>query len=139
MQRKAFFRIVAAGALAVALPSRADDGVVVIANTPLKLDAEGVRRVFTGRLIELDGLPLRPVNLAPGEPVRRRFLASVVQQSEEDYLAYWTVRRYIGKGVPPRDLATQAEVIDHVLRTPGGIGYIDAAALRPGLHIVLRH
>lgn len=138
MQRKAFFRIVLAGALAVALPSRANDGVVVIAHSPMKLDAEGVRRVFTGRLIELDGQPVRPVNLAPGEPVRRRFLAGVVQQSEEDYLAYWTVRRYIGKGVPPRDLATQAEVIDYVLRTPGGIGYIDAAALRPGLNVVLR-
>lgn len=138
MQRKAFFKIVLAGALAVALLSRANDGVVVIAHAPMKLDAEAVRRVFTGRLIELDGQPVRPVNLAPGEPARRRFLASVVQQSEEDYLAYWTVRRYIGKGVPPRDLATQAEVIDYVLRTPGGIGYIDAAALRPGLNIVLR-
>lgn len=138
MQRKAFFALVLAGALAIALPSHAEDGVVVISNTPMKLDAEGVRRVFTGRLIELDGQAVRPVNLAPGDGVRRRFLAAVVQQSEEDYLAYWTVRRYIGKGVPPRDLATQAEVIDHVQRTPGGIGYIDAAALRPGMHVVLR-
>ncbi|MBI5259463.1 MAG: hypothetical protein HY855_23380 [Burkholderiales bacterium] len=131
----------AAGAAGLCLgtpPARAEDTLVVIANSALKLDAEALKRVYTGRLVELDNLALRPVNLAPGHALRRRFLAAVMQQSEEDYLAYWTVRRYIGKGVPPRDLASPADVVDFVQRTPGAIGYIDASDLKPGVHVLLR-
>lgn len=140
MQRKAFLIAVTAGLLALAqAPARADDGVVVIANAPLKgLDAEALRRIYSGRTVELDGQALRPVNLAPGQALRRRFLATVMQQDDEDYVAYWTVRRYIGKGTPPRELRSSGEVIDYVSRTPGAIGYIDAGELRPGLNVVFR-
>ncbi len=140
MQRKAFLIAVTAGLLALAqAPARADDGVVVIANAPLKgLDAEALRRIYSGRTVELDGQALRPVNLAPGQALRRRFLATVMQQDDEDYVAYWTVRRYIGKGTPPRELRSSGEVIDYVSRTPGAIGYIDVGELRPGLNVVFR-
>lgn len=139
MKRQAFLRILGACALAAALPARADGNLVVIAHAPLPgVDAETVRRIFTGRTIELDGQALRPVNLSAGHPLRRRFLASLLQQSDDDYVAYWTVRRYIGKGTPPRELADPAEVIDFVRRTPGAIGYLDAADLKPGTTVLLR-
>ena len=125
--------------LAGAVCAWADEGVAVIGHLPVRgLDAEAVRRIYTGRTIELDGLLLRPVNLPAGHPLRRRFLAAVLQQQEDDYLAYWTVRRYIGKGVPPRELAGPAEVLAHVRSTPGAIGYVDTAQLTPDLNVLLR-
>jgi ABC-type phosphate transport system substrate-binding protein len=120
-------------------PATADDGVVVITHAPLRgLDAEQLRRIYTGRVVELDGQMLHPVQLAGGQPLRRRFHASVLQQSEDEYLAYWTVRRYIGKGTPPPELASSAELLAYVQRTPGAIGYLQAGELRPGLNVVLR-
>lgn len=119
--------------------ARAEEGVAVIGHLPVRgLDAETLRRIYTGRTIEIDGLALRPVNLPTGHPLRRRFLAAVLQQQEDDYLAYWTVRRYIGKGVPPRELASTAEVLAHVRATPGAIGYVEAAQLAPDLNVLLR-
>jgi hypothetical protein len=53
-------------------------------------------------------------------------------------VAYWTVRKHIGKGTPPRELKTAAEVMDFVQATPGALGYVSAAELRPGLNVVLR-
>lgn len=117
----------------------ADAGVAVIANAPLRgIDAVMLRRIYTGRMVELDGLPLRPLQLLRGQPLRQRFLSSVMEQSEDDYTAYWTVRRYIGKGAPPLELPGTTELIEHVRRTPGAIGYIDAAELRPGMNVLLR-
>lgn len=128
-----------AAALLAATPTRADEGLVVIANAPLRgIDADVIKRIYTGRMIEIDGLVLRPINLAQGQPLRRRFLAGVLQQGDDDYVAYWTVRRYVGKGAPPRELPDAAQVIAAVRSTPGAIGYIDAADLRPGLNIVFR-
>lgn len=48
------------------------------------------------------GAPVIVVNAPPGSPVRNRFLNTYVEQDEERYVAYWTVRRFIGKGLPPR-------------------------------------
>ncbi len=139
MQRSTLLRLATAMLLALSLPAQADDGLAVIANASLKnVDADTVRRIYTGRTIELDGQVLRPVNLSPGQALRTRFLRALLQQQDDDYVAYWTVRRYIGKGTPPRDLATSAEVIDYVTRTPGAIGYVDSADLRPGLSVLLR-
>lgn len=143
MQRRAFLTaagtLLAAALQIAAIPARADDGVAIIAHTALRgIDAEAVRRIYSGRMVELDGQPLRPVHLRTDQPLRQRFLQTTLQQTEADYTAYWTVRRYIGKGTPPPELSSTSEVIGYVQRTPGAIGYIDTAELRPGLNVLLR-
>ena len=139
MRRHAFIALLAGALCGLALPAVAADELLVVANAPLRgLDAEALKRAYTGRMIELDGQALRPVNLPPGHPARKRFLAGVLQQDEDDYAAYWTVRRYVGKGAPPRELATPAEVVNYIRATPGAIGYLEAADLKPGLTVVLR-
>lgn len=115
-----------------------DSGVVVIANPSVpKADLQQVQRIYTGRQIEVGGVAVVPVNLPGGSPARAQFLATVLNQDDEKYRAYWTVRRYIGKGVPPRELATAAEIINFVQATPGAIGYVDANELKPGLNVTV--
>lgn len=140
MKRRAFLLgTPAALLLASGAAVRAEEGLVVVANASLRaLDAESLRRIYTGRMIEVDGQPVFPAQLAPGQPLRQRFLGSVLQQRDEDYVAYWTVRRYIGKGTPPRELATPADMVAHVQRTPGAIGYCEVADLKPGMTVLLR-
>lgn len=114
-------------------------GVVVIAHPSVhKLDVASVQRIYTGRMVEVDGVPVVPLNAPAGQTVRRRFLADYLEQTEDAYLAYWTVRRYVGKGVPPREVWPLAEVLAQVARTPGAIAYVDEADVPPGAHIVLR-
>lgn len=140
MKRSTFIVGMLAALLGAAgAPARTDEGVAVIGHIAARsLDAETLKRIYTGRTIELDGQTLRPVNLEPGHALRRRFLGAVLQQTEDDYVAYWTVRRYIGKGVPPRELSSAAEVVDYVRRTPGAIGYVDASDVPPGMNVLLR-
>lgn len=125
------------GAAAIA----ADDGaaIVVVAHPGVaRVDAATLARLYTGRAIEVAGQPVSVVNALPGQPRRDRFLHQVLGQDNDRYVAYWTVRRHVGKGAPPRELKSAAEVIDFVTATPGGIGYITAAELRPGLNVVFR-
>lgn len=57
----------------------------------------GHQRIYGGRMVELDG-----------QPLRRRFAAAVLQQCDADFIAYWTVRRYIGKGAPARTASSRS-------------------------------
>ena len=136
---KTAFRTLLIALTFVAGDVRAAGGVVVIGDARLtRLDATTLEKVYTGRVIEVDGIPVTAVNANSGSAVRNRFLQAYLNQDEEKYTAYWTVRRYIGKGASPRELRTSAEVIDFVKSTPGAIGYIDEADVPPGVNVLLR-
>ena len=121
------------------LPSAMAGEVLVIGHPGMgKLDGTAIQKIFTGRIVELGGSPIIAVNQPPGSPARNRFLEAFLGQDEEKYTAYWTVRRFIGKGLPPKDLSTASEIMQFVHTTPGAIAYIDAAELKPGLNILAR-
>jgi len=118
-------------------PGLACAAVVIVAHGNVrKLDVTQVQRIYTGRLVELAGQALLPVNQAPGSLARQRFLNDYLQQDEDRYIAYWTVRRYVGKGVPPRELSTVGDVIAYIVNTPGAIAYLDESEVPAGMNVV---
>ena len=140
MQRRLFLQTTLGAALAgVLTPARAADSVVLIGHPGIpRIDMATVQRLYLGRAIEVAGSPVTVVALPGGSPVRAQFLASWLQSDEERYRAYWTVRRHIGRGTPPAELGSAAELIEYVQRTPGAIGYIDAAQVTSALNVIAR-
>lgn len=111
--------------------------VLVIGHPGLpSVDRTTLMRLYTGRSIELEGRPVTVVNGAEGTDTRTYFLETVVRMDEARYRAYWTVRRHVGKGVPPPEVSPDAAVIEFVNRTPGAIGYISAQAQADGLNVL---
>lgn len=114
-------------------------GVVVIGHANLsRLDAATLEKIYTGKVIEVDGIPVTAVNASSGSAVRNRFLEAFLNRDEDRYTAYWTVRRYIGKGASPREMSSSIDVINFVKSTPGAIGYIDEADVPPGANVLLK-
>lgn len=112
--------------------------VAVIGHESLgPMDATVIGRIYTGRTVQVDGISVQPVNLKAGNPTRTAFLRMVLQQSDDDYVAYWIVRRAIGKGTPPLELTTAQVVMHYVRSTPGSIGYVDQSQLVPGVKVLL--
>ena len=113
--------------------------VVVIGNSNLtRLDAPTLSKIYKGQVIEVDGISVTAVNASSGSAIRNRFLQVYLNEDEDKYTAYWTVRRYIGKGASPRELSSSAEVINFVKSTRGAIGYIDEADVSPGMNVLLK-
>jgi ABC-type phosphate transport system substrate-binding protein len=113
-------------------------GVVMIGHESLgTMDGELLRRIYTGRVVLVQGKSIQPVNLKTGNGSRDLFIRTVIKQSDDDYVAYWIVRRAIGKGTPPLELKSDQEVLDYVRSTPGAIGYIDEAHSTSGVNILL--
>ncbi len=127
-----------AALLVICFPPLGHAGTVVIGHPGLEaMDRTVVGRIYTGRTVQINGNSLQPVNLQAGDAKRAGFLAAVLQQSDDEYVAYWIVRRAIGKGTPPPELSTAQAVIDFVRSTNGAVGYIDDADLLPGLNVLL--
>lgn len=129
------------GFLLLVWASRVAAGVVVIGheswNAVDGFDKILVSRIFTGRTVQVAGISVQPVNMKTGEATRAVFIKEILRQTDDDYVAYWIVRRAIGKGIPPLEMNTVHEMIDFVRSTPGAVGYIDASQLRPGMKTLL--
>lgn len=112
--------------------------VVVIGHAGLgKMDAATIQKIFMGKTIEVGGVYVTAINLK-SSPLRQKFLQTFLKQDDDKYTAYWMVRRYVGKGLPPREVATPPEVITFVQSTAGAIGYIDESDLKTGLNVIAR-
>lgn len=117
----------------------ADDDLVVIGHAGLpKTDRQTLQRLYTGRTIFIGSQSAVPVNLPAGHPLREQFLQSVINQSEDQYTGYWLVRRYVGKGAPPRELGNADEIVRFVGETPGALGYVPSSKVPPGANVVFR-
>ncbi len=139
MQRRRFLLHGTLALVSGAVVAEPDSGLVVVGHASLpRIDVALVQRLYTGRAIEAGGQLATPINLRGGHPLRQRFLAAYLQTDEDRYRAYWTVRRHVGKGTPPREVDQVAEVLELLARMPGAVGYLDVADLRPGLNVICR-
>lgn len=111
--------------------------IVIIGNSNVpKIDITTVQKIYTGKVISVSDINVTPIAVKTGTPTRNRFLQDFMNQDEEKYTGYWTVRRYVGKGTPPNELDSAEAVINFVQSTPGAVGYIDEAELKTGLNVV---
>ena len=113
--------------------------ILVIGNSNLaKMDTVTIQKIYTGKFISVAGVNVTPVAVKPGTISRNKVLNDFLNQDEEKYTAYWIVRRYIGKGVPPTELDTAGDVIRYVQANPGAIGYIEDTEFRQGMNVIAR-
>ncbi len=118
-------------------PAAADLSIIGHATVPL-LDQATLQRIYTGKTVALNGVRLTPVNFPPNHPLRTQFLRNYLERDENDYTGYWTVRCYVGKGVPPQELHSVTEVLQFIVNTTGAIGYIDDSDLTPEVKVLLK-
>lgn len=114
-----------------------EETLVIIAHSSIqKSDLVMLQRLYTGRVISLNQQPAMPFNLPTGHPLRQQFIEKILKQSEEQYSGYWLVRRYVGKGAPPQEVASPEDVIRIVGSTPGAVGYIPSSKAPAGSNII---
>ena len=112
--------------------------VVANVDTP-PLDEDTLQKIYLGKVVEVNGRAVIPVNLSKGSVVRKAFMEQILTQDDDKFIAYWTVRRYIGKGTPPREFDTIEQQLAFVRSTPGAVGYVDQSAdVRQGLRTLFR-
>jgi len=96
-------------------------------NPIIAIDRELLRNVFLKkRVVWSGGGTVRPIDLSTKLAVRERFGRSVLKKTPAQLKSYWTQQIFSGKGVPPPEVATAAEVVRYVLANPGAIGYVPA-------------
>lgn len=126
-----------AASLSISSFCYADVAVVVnSANASAVSDSE-ISRVFLGKLKKFSsGDSVTPVNSKMGGAVRNEFEQKVLRKSSSQVKAYWSKLVFSGKGKPPKEFGSDAEVLQFVAANPGAIGYVDAASVNDTVKVL---
>ncbi len=83
-----------------------------------------------------NGQKILPVDQSPSSPVRKAFSKEVLGKSVSAVRRYWQKMIFSGRGVPPVEKGSDAEVIDYVRSNPGAVGYVSSNADVSGVKVL---
>lgn len=113
--------------------ARAETAVIVHPKSALThLLSEQAAQIFLGKSNRLT-----PVDLADNSTTRADFYQKVAGKDQDQVKAIWSKIVFTGKGFPPREYNTNADVKRAVAADPGAIGYIDRTAVDDTVRVVL--
>ena len=123
---------------ALSFTALANVAVIVHPSNAAALTQDDINKIFTGRAKSFtDGKAAEPVNLTEAVAVRADFDQKVLGRSSSQMKAYWSKLVFTGKGTPPKELASEQEVIDAVAKNPAAIGYVSSGAANGSVKVAL--
>jgi hypothetical protein len=101
------------------------------------LDAKTVQRIFLGKDKKFaDGNESIAINQVADTQIRQDFDQAILGRSSSQVSAYWSKLVFTGKGIPPKEVANDAEVLDLVSKNLSVIGYVNKASVTDAVKIV---
>jgi len=125
----AFFAVAAQAQVAV---------VVNPKSAAASMTADQVAGIFLGKTATLpSGATAAPADQAEGSAVREQFYSKVAGKQAAQVKAAWSRLVFSGKGTPPKELGSSADVKKFVAANPDAIGYIEKSAVDGSVKVVL--
>jgi ABC-type phosphate transport system substrate-binding protein len=104
--------------------------LVVHPSNDATLDAKAAQRIFLGKESKFsNGKEALPINQVPESASRSSFDTDTLGRSSTQVAAYWSNLVFTGKGIPPKEVANDAEVIAIVSSNQDAVGYVDSASV----------
>jgi ABC-type phosphate transport system substrate-binding protein len=115
---------------------------VIIANKAVaaaSISRDELRPIFqTKHNAWPDGTPAHPFNLPETDTARQAFDETVLGLDPTRVARYWIDRKIRGGERPPPNVPSSAVMVRIVSKTPGGVGYVDAAAVDGSVKVLAK-
>jgi len=131
--------VVVAGVAALSifsLTATAEIKVVANATNHASVSIDDIADVYLGKLNTLPG-GVKVVPFDQAEEVKNEFYKKVAKRDPAQLKAYWSRLIFTGKGQPPKELGSDAEVIRYVASNPEAIGYVSGNTPAKGVNVLL--
>jgi len=117
--------------------SFADVAVIVNTANSATIDDGEIPRIFLGKIKKFSsGDQVTLVNLKYNEPVRNEFENKVLSKKPSQVKAYWAKLMFSGKGKPPKELASDKDILAFVAANPSAVGYVAEASVDGSVKVI---
>ena len=128
---KTLFKTLAAASLVLSAAVANAEVVVIVSakSSASTMTADDIANIYLGK-----SSSMKPVDNAT--PVRSQFYTKVAGKDEAQVKAIWSKLVFTGKATPPKELASNADVVKAVAADPNAIGYVDKSAVDGSVKVV---
>ncbi|CCQ09263.1 ABC-type phosphate transport system, periplasmic component [Pseudoalteromonas luteoviolacea B = ATCC 29581] len=125
------------GLLFASMAATADVSVIVHPSNASTIDASTIEKIYTGKVKAFpDGSKVTPIRLAEGNPISEEFNSKALNKSSSQLKAYWSKLIFTGKGTPPDEVNSDAEMLKLVAANPDHIGFVSSSAVTGDVKVV---
>lgn len=129
--------IVLTSAFLFSAVATADVEVIVHPSNGAALDQDAIQRIFLGKTRAFPGGgEAVAISANEGSPEELEFTEKVLSKSPKQLKAYWAKMVFTGKGTPPRQVDSTAELVKLISANPNLIGFIPAGTGGGGVKVV---
>lgn len=124
--------------LALGVSGFAVADVVVIINpaNSASIDEEQIAKIFLGQTKTFsNGSEAIPIDQKEG-PVREDFGNKFLKKNPSQLKAQWARQIFTGGAKPPKELASDDEILKFVASTPGAIAYMDSSKVNKTVKVI---
>ena len=120
------------------LSATAEVAVIVnSSNANATMSSSDISRIFLGKSSKFpDGSQAKAVDQNDDSAARNEFNDKVLGKTASQLKSYWSRLIFTGKGTPPKQVGTDADVKAAVASNPSAIGYIDSSAVDASVKVV---
>ena len=137
MISKHFIKVITLAISLATVNVMAEISVIVNPDNGAAVSADEVKRIFLGKSKKFsDGSQAVPINLNASNAVRSTFDDAALGKTTNQTKAYWSKLVFSGKGNPPKEVDSEAEVIDLISKNPSLIGYVDSSKVTGAVKVV---
>lgn len=119
--------------------AQAEVAVIVHPSNAATLDADAVSKLYLGREKSFPGgAAAVPLALSDDAAATTEFNDKILKKPSSQLKAYWSKLIFTGKGTPPKEIASDAEMVKLISSNPNMIGFVDAKAVDGSVKVVLK-
>ena len=135
--KKLISTFVLASSLILPSLALAEVEIIVHPSNAAALDKDAIKRIFLGKTRAFPGGgEAVPVSLNESSPENQEFTKSVLSKTPKQLKAYWAKMVFTGKGTPPRQMDSSAQVLELISSNPNLIGFVPAGSATGGVKVV---
>lgn len=111
--------------------------VIVHPSNSAAITEKDVSRLFLGKVKRFsDGKEAIPINSLEGSPSRKAFNTKVIGKTADQIKAYWTRLIFTGKGMAPKEVKNDQEMLELVQTNPSMIGYVSRNSVNDSVKVL---
>lgn len=115
--------------LSIATLSFAEVEVIVHPSNGAALDKDSIQRIYLGKTRAFPGGgEAVAISMEEGSAAEGDFTKNVLGKSPKQLKAYWAKMVFTGKGTPPRQIDSAAEMVNLISANPNLIGFVPAGS-----------
>ncbi len=119
--------------------AQAEVAVIVHPSNAATFDADAVSKLYLGREKSFPGgAAAVPLALGDDAAATAEFNDKILKKPSSQLKAYWSKLIFTGKGTPPKEIASDAEMVKLISSNPNMIGFVDAKAVDGSVKVVLK-